>query len=199
MVFFHGGAYKEGCDVGPFEMYAGTSLATNARHPVVVVTANYRLGAFGWLAAKGLPGNYGLMDNIAALQWVQTNAAAFGGDPGRVTVWGESAGAGSVGLLLSSAQHAAAGLFHRAIMESNPAGFRLRTAAMADTYGTAFCAALGCKASGCTPACPLFFPPSLFHSRGHGAACAVYYLPTNVMHPKTPPSSQASAPPPRPT
>ena len=152
MVFFHGGAYKEGCDVGPFEIYSGVSLVNNKHNPVVVVTANYRLGPFGWLSnGKNIKGNYGLWDNIAALEFVRDNIANFGGDPGRVTIWGESAGAENVGILLTSAYHAAEGLFHRAIMESNPAAFRLRGPNDNAVYAHAFCEALNC--SGCALAC----------------------------------------------
>jgi len=152
MVFFHGGAYKEGCDVGPFEIYAGTSLVNNKVNPVVVVTANYRLGPFGWLSnGKNIKGNYGLWDNIAALEFVRDNIEGFGGDKDRVTIWGESAGAENVGILLTSAYHAAEGLFHRAIMESNPAAFRLRGPLDNAVYAGAFCKALNC--SGCALPC----------------------------------------------
>jgi len=91
---------------------------------VVLVTVNYRLGALGFLATPELSqesghhasGNYGLLDQIAALQWVQKNIAAFGGDPRRVTIFGHSAGAGSVGFLCMSPL--AKGLFHRALAQS---------------------------------------------------------------------------------
>src|SRR5206468_4403105 len=100
-----------------------------ARKGVVLVTAAYRVGLFGYLAHPGLTGespqrssgNYGLLDQIAALRWVQRNIAAFGGDPGRVTAFGVSAGSASIALLLTSPM--AAGLFQRAILES-PGAFR---------------------------------------------------------------------------
>jgi para-nitrobenzyl esterase len=91
---------------------------------VVLVTINYRLGPFGYLAhpalsresSHGSSGNYGLLDQIAALEWVSRNIAAFGGDPGRVTIFGESAGSWSVCALVASPL--AKGLFHRAIGQS---------------------------------------------------------------------------------
>jgi para-nitrobenzyl esterase len=101
--------------------YDGSRLAGE---DVVVVSINYRLGALGFLAhpalsaesPHGVSGNYGLLDQIEALRWVRRNAAAFGGDPGNVTLVGESAGAYAVGYLLTSPL--AAGLFHRAVLES---------------------------------------------------------------------------------
>jgi para-nitrobenzyl esterase len=95
-----------------------------AREDVVVVSFNYRMGIFGFLAhpelskesPQGVSGNYALLDMVAALQWVQRNIAAFGGDPDNVTLWGESAGATAVSLLLVVPQ--SAGLFHKAIISS---------------------------------------------------------------------------------
>lgn len=124
MVWIHGGGMTIGA--GSFDIYDGSSLA---RQDVVVVTINYRLGVLGFLAHPDLSaespdkvsGNYGLLDQIAALRWVRDNIAAFGGDPGNVTIFGESAGSVSVGCLLVAP--AAEGLFHRAIMESGaPSG-----------------------------------------------------------------------------
>jgi para-nitrobenzyl esterase len=122
MVWIHGGGHTTGSGAAPF--YRGDALA---RQGVVVVTINYRLGPFGYLAhpllskesPHGVSGNYGLLDQIAALQWVRKNIAAFGGDPGCVTIFGESAGAVSVCRLLVSPP--AAGLFHRAIAQSGGA------------------------------------------------------------------------------
>jgi para-nitrobenzyl esterase len=95
-----------------------------ARENVVVVSFNYRLGIFGFLAhpqlskesPQAISGNYALLDMLAALQWVQRNVAAFGGDPANVTIWGESAGGSAVGFLLVVPQ--AEGLFHKAMMNS---------------------------------------------------------------------------------
>jgi len=121
MVFIHGGAFVEGA--GSLPRYDGSALAKKG---VVVVTLNYRLGALGFMAhpllasesAHNSSGNYGLQDQQAALQWVQKNIGAFGGDPTRVTVFGESAGATSVLSQLSSPQ--GKGLFRQAIVESGP-------------------------------------------------------------------------------
>jgi para-nitrobenzyl esterase len=125
MVWIHGGGFFGGTASVP--TYDGEALA---RRGVVLVTLNYRLGALGFLAhpalsresAHGVSGNYGLLDQIAALRWVQKNIAAFGGDPANVTVFGGSAGAHSIGILLVSPL--AKGLFARAIMESLPLFFR---------------------------------------------------------------------------
>lgn len=122
MVWIHGGGYTAGS--GSSQYYEGTNLA---RQGVVVVTFNYRLGIFGFFAhpllsqesPQGVSGNYGLLDQIAALQWVKRNIAAFGGDPNRITIFGESAGAGSVCYLMVSPL--AKGLFHRAIAQSGSA------------------------------------------------------------------------------
>jgi para-nitrobenzyl esterase len=122
MVWVHGGAYVLGSAGQP--LYDGTVLATAG--DVVVVTINYRLGAFGFLdpstystARRRYDSNVGLRDVIFALQWVRDNIAAFGGDPNRVTLFGESAGGGIVTTLLTSP--AAGGLFHGAIAQSSPA------------------------------------------------------------------------------
>jgi para-nitrobenzyl esterase len=102
-------------------VYDGSAFA---RQGIVFVSFNYRLGRFGFFAHPALSkespngphGNYGYLDQIAALQWVQRNAAAFGGDPGNVTLFGESAGGGSVNALMISPL--ARGLFHKAIVQS---------------------------------------------------------------------------------
>jgi len=119
MVWIYGGGFVNGGSSPA--VYDGSRFA---RRGVVFVSFNYRLGRFGFFAhpalskesPKGLLGNYGYMDQIAALKWVQRNIAAFGGDPGNVTVFGESAGGGSVHMLLTSPL--AQGLFHKAIIES---------------------------------------------------------------------------------
>jgi para-nitrobenzyl esterase len=120
MVWIHGGAFRLGYSGAP--LYDGSEFA---KQGVVLVTVNYRLGLLGFFAHPALTaaakadeplGNYGLMDQIAALQWVQDNIAAFGGDPKNVTVFGESAGGASTIYLL--AQPKAKGLFAKAIVES---------------------------------------------------------------------------------
>jgi para-nitrobenzyl esterase len=119
MLWIHGGGHVAGS--GTAALYDGTHLAEQG---VVVVTINYRLGRFGYFAHPALTrenpagplGNYALMDQIAALEWVACNIAAFGGDPGNVTMFGESSGGAAVNRLMISP--AARGLFHRAISQS---------------------------------------------------------------------------------
>jgi para-nitrobenzyl esterase len=113
MVWIHGGKYLEGSACNPHQ--DGTTLAAAG---VVVVSMNYRLGAEGFAHIAGAPDNRGILDQAAALRWVQDNAAAFGGEPGNVTVFGQSAGAGCIAALL--AMPMAAGLFRRAIAQSVP-------------------------------------------------------------------------------
>ena len=151
MVWIHGGALTRGS--GAITTYNGVSLAHKG---VVLVTINYRLGPFGYLAHpelsaesdKGASGNYGVLDQIAALKWVQENIEQFGGDPDRVTIFGESAGSMSVCALLATPL--SKGLFHRAIGESG--GFFSATPDLRDekfgqesaqAVGTAFGEAMG--------------------------------------------------------
>ncbi|MEV0297196.1 carboxylesterase/lipase family protein [Nocardia sp. NPDC050710] len=126
LVFIHGGGYLMGTSA--LRLYSGSRLAL--RGDAIVVSLNYRLGAFGYVdfSEFGTPdrpfeSNLGLRDQVAALQWVQRNIAAFGGDPGNVTVFGESAGAHAVLSLLATP--AAAGLFHRGIAQSAPADWAM--------------------------------------------------------------------------
>jgi para-nitrobenzyl esterase len=113
MVWLHGGAYVIGAS--SYEWYRPDALVTEG--DVVVVRVNYRLGVFGFLAMPGIsPGNLGILDQIAALRWVKKNIAAFGGDPDRVTLFGESAGGHSIATLM--AIPGARGLFRRAILQS---------------------------------------------------------------------------------
>ncbi|HTS95510.1 MAG TPA: carboxylesterase family protein [Streptosporangiaceae bacterium] len=111
MVWIHGGAFSNGNSALP--MYDGHAFA---RDGVVLVGINYRLGVDGFALLPGVPANRGLLDQIAALEWVRDNIAAFGGDPGNVTIFGESAGAMSVTTLLSLPR--ARGLFAKAISQS---------------------------------------------------------------------------------
>ena len=115
MVWVHGGAYVLGSGSQPY--YNGRRLAAGG--DVVVVTVNYRLGVLGFLDVPGYHSNVGLRDVLEALRWVRSNIAAFGGDPNRVTVFGESAGAGIVTTLLATP--ASSGLFAGAIAQSSPA------------------------------------------------------------------------------
>jgi para-nitrobenzyl esterase len=114
MVWIHGGGNLGGA--GSEDAFDGTSLA---RQGVTLVTFNYRLGAFGFIAHPDIGANFGVLDYVSVLRWVQENIAVFGGDPDNVTIFGESAGAVAVRTLLSCPL--AAGLFHRAIIQS--AGF----------------------------------------------------------------------------
>ncbi|CAM3210911.1 carboxylesterase/lipase family protein [Asticcacaulis taihuensis] len=151
IVWIHGGGYFGGTGAQP--LYDGTRLTKKG---VIVVTINYRLGVFGFLATPELStespvhasGNQGIEDQIAALQWVKANIAAFGGDPDRVTIMGESAGANSVAVLVASP--AAKGLFQRAIAESgnysvplDPGETARAERTMAETEGQAFLKAQG--------------------------------------------------------
>lgn len=121
LVYIYGGGFNEGSI--SVQIYDGAALAHQG---AVIVEASYRVGVLGFLAHPDLTresphhasGNYGLLDQVAALRWVKENIAAFGGDPGRVTVFGQSAGATSVYLLTASPL--AKGLFQRAIVQSGP-------------------------------------------------------------------------------
>lgn len=181
MVFIHGGAFQFGAGHG----YRPTDLAV--RGQVVVVTINYRLGVLGFLAhpaldggqARHRSGNFGLEDQQAALRWVQRNAAAFGGDPGEVTAFGQSSGARSICAQLVAP--AAAGLFHRAIIQSepctmtdwpqpdgtpdpNPPGFP-RPRAKAVAHGLAVAEQLGCADRATAAVCLRALPPSRLFER----------------------------------
>ncbi len=133
MVWLHGGGFRQGAATNPIFTEGTLPLAG-----VVLVTVAYRLGALGFLthpllaAESGCSGNYGLLDQVAALAWIHRNIAAFGGDPDCVTIFGQSAGAHSIGMLMAA--QAAQGLFHRAIMMSFGAvgAMRDRTAAERD-------------------------------------------------------------------
>ena len=113
MVWIHGGSFRNGSST--VTKYDGSTFA---RDGVVCVTLNYRLGVEGFADIPGVPANRGLLDQIAALEWVQSNIAHFGGDPHKVTIFGESAGAMSVTTLLSLDLAKDRGLFHRAIAQS---------------------------------------------------------------------------------
>ena len=138
MVWIHGGGFIGGASSAP--VLDGAPLA---RRGVVVVTLNYRLGVLGWLAHPALTaespdhtsGNYGLLDQIAALGWVRRNIARFGGDPDAVTAFGQSAGATSIRALLIAP--AARLLFRRAILESPAAGYPMTRLADAERTGAA--------------------------------------------------------------
>lgn len=147
MVWIHGGSfeYGAGSDYDPDVL--------TQKHQVITVTLNYRLGAFGFLALQSLntesddnsSGNYGVMDQQAALRWVQENIARFGGDPGNVTLFGESAGGMSICAQLASPS--AAGLFHRAIIQSGLCGSPGNNVSVADAAkrNAGYASKAGCK------------------------------------------------------
>ena len=145
MVWVHGGSLL----TGESNDYNPAGLV---RHGVVVVTINYRLGALGFLADAALAsrpggpsGNYGLMDQQAALRWVQRNIRGFGGDPGDVTLFGESAG--GLSTLAQLASPGARGLFQRAIVESGTYQLTQQPLAAAEAAGQAFAAKAGCAST----------------------------------------------------
>ena len=137
MVWIPGGEFEHGTGAA----YDGSRFA---RDGIVCVTINYRVGADGFLYLGGGNANRGLLDQIAALEWVQENIAAFGGDPGNVTVFGESAGAQSIGTLLSMPR--AKGLFRRAIVQSG-AAHPVMSAATAQRVGRYLAETLGVAAT----------------------------------------------------
>jgi para-nitrobenzyl esterase len=146
MVWIHGGAFVMGMGSSP--LYNGAAFATG--HDLIVVTITYRLGLFGFLYLGDLggapEGNQAILDQIAALAWVRDNIAGFGGDPGAVTVMGESAGAVSIGTLL--AMPAARGLFQRAILQSGASGLKVPDRDDATAVARAVLAELGTTRDG---------------------------------------------------
>lgn len=147
LLWIHGGAFLGG--LGHDSLYLGGPMASRG---VIEVTVNYRLGVLGFLAHpelsaendRGVSGNYGLLDQIAALTWVRENIAAFGGDPGRITVAGQSAGGMSVCSLLTSPL--TAGLLSGGIVESGgPTKGRGSSLADCEAFGRTFAKAAGCR------------------------------------------------------
>jgi para-nitrobenzyl esterase len=150
MVWIHGGGFAAGGSSEP--RHDGEAFARNG---VLLVTINYRLGIFGFFAHPELTresgrrasGNYGMLDQVAALEWVRDNIAAFGGDPGNVTIFGESAGSFAVSGLVASPL--AKGLFHKAIGESgaffSTGTLPTRTLAASEEQGAKFAAGLGAE------------------------------------------------------
>lgn len=163
MVWVHGGSYTGGSWAEP--LYEGTALAAQG---AVVVGLNYRLGSLGWLALpalqaedpRGSTGNYGLLDMLEALRWIQRNIAAFGGNPGNVTLFGQSAGGMAVCTLMATPS--AKGLFHKAIIQSGGCVY-VRTLEQGLAWGVRWAAQMGCAASdlACLRRIPLerLFPP----------------------------------------
>ncbi len=165
MVWIHGGALL----LGESDDYDPIRLVEQG---VVVVTLNYRLGVLGFLAHPALSaespdhasGNYGLMDQQAALRWVQRNIAHFGGDPQRVTIFGESAGGLSVHSHLASPL--SAGLFHRAIVQSGAYSLSQPSLALAEAQGRAVAGLAGCsdQTASCLRAAPVATLLGAFHT-----------------------------------
>lgn len=160
MIWIHGGSNITGStgDGVPFPGYEGVRLYDGhtlaVERNVIVVTTNYRLGVFGFFGQGDLAGedpafpyagNQGLLDQRAAMQWVQANIAQFGGDPDKVTIFGESAGSFDVCAHVASPM--SAGLFHRAISQSGGCSVGVRTAAQASSAADAISAAVGCDAA----------------------------------------------------
>lgn len=136
LVWLHGGGFSSGA--GLLDWYDGSSLT--AQGDVVVVSVNYRLGALGFLVADGVSdGNLGLLDQVEALRWVRDNIARFGGDPAAVTVFGQSAGAMSIELLLDHPER----LCRRAVLQSPPHGVAPLSRAEAAATGAEFSRLLG--------------------------------------------------------
>jgi para-nitrobenzyl esterase len=181
MVWYHGGGYTGGMGGD----YDGRLLA--ADNELVVVTVNYRLGVFGFLASSGLTadsetessGNYGIQDQRAALEWIRDNIAAFGGDPRKVAIVGESAGAGSVCSHVVSPK--SKGLFHAAIMQSGVcAGVQpMLTLQEAEAEGDTFAAGLGCPGTDAEAAACLRAKPAeqLREAGGGGSTGGATALP----------------------
>ena len=158
MVFIHGGAFIEGSGgsdkgdmPGKLNLYDGTEFVntalTDGDSPIVFVTLNYRLGVLGFLAGNtiGFNGNYGIKDQTAALEWVQRNISRFGGDPTKVMIFGESAGAQSVALHLTITANNHQGLFTNGVTESNY-GIQYMPLASAQQKATSFLNKTGCSA-----------------------------------------------------
>jgi carboxylesterase type B len=148
MVHFHGGSYTSGAAGVPLLNASHlVGLSTN----IIIVTCNYRLGAFGfWFNLDDTnvtaPGNVALLDQRKCLYWIQNNAAAFGGDPSNVTMWGQSAGASSVGFHLQYAllNRSQPSLFHRVLFQSWPAGIQPRALVGSQLYNQNFAELAGC-------------------------------------------------------
>ncbi|WNS44425.1 carboxylesterase/lipase family protein [Paenibacillus sp. MMS20-IR301] len=193
MVWIHGGTFVTGAGSQP--MFDGTEMARNGN--VVLVTINYRLGPLGFLhlspLGSGLGSNLGLLDQIAALEWVQGNIAAFGGDPQQVTVFGESAGSMSIAALL--AMPAAKGLFSQAILESGAA--QSLSGQQGEEIAAAFMAELGVQAGGSLELLHSLPAQRIMEAAGRmayklsGDSMSMYFQP--VIEPSTLPQEPAQA------
>jgi carboxylesterase type B len=144
MVWLHGGGFQQGG--ARRAEYDGRRLAGR---DIIVVSLNYRLGALGFLVSTsdGIFGNFGLMDQRAAIEWIKRNIKAFGGDDDNITLFGESAGAVMIGMHLL--MEGAGSLFHKAIMQSNPLGYTFRSVVIGDFIGEALKRAIDCRDLAC--------------------------------------------------
>ena len=138
MLFFPGGEFEQG--TADTILYDGTTIAAQTHTLVIII--NYRLGALGFLRTGSFAGNYGFLDQQYALQWVQRNIQSFGGNPNSVTIFGQSAGGTSTTSHMISPQ--SKGLFHKAIVESNPVALDLNSAELQEHYSSEFAEFSGC-------------------------------------------------------
>ncbi|XP_077966388.1 crystal protein-like [Styela clava] len=143
LLFLHGGNFLNGA--GSATLYDNRYLADKGN--IIGMTMNYRMGPLGFLVQgegqDAAVGNYGIWDQIRALEWIKENIKYFGGNPNKVTVSGQSAGCESIGVLMTS-PYVEDGLFHQTIMESNPFGLPFRTWENAMEFGSRFAEAAGC-------------------------------------------------------
>ncbi|MDQ2848373.1 MAG: carboxylesterase family protein [Actinomycetota bacterium] len=173
MVWIHGGGFLNGAASMP--MYVGSELA---RRGVTVVSLNYRLGAFGFLAHHDAGANFAVQDWVAGLRWVAANVASFGGDPANVTIFGQSAGGAAVRALLSTPS--ARGLFHRGIIQS--AGFENYAVVASPSYQRAATATLAVLDQlGCRDIAELRAVPTE-QVRAASFACAGVFPPPGQVH-----------------
>eukprot|EP01060_Flectonema_neradi_P006503 TRINITY_DN1439_c0_g5_i1.p1 TRINITY_DN1439_c0_g5~~TRINITY_DN1439_c0_g5_i1.p1 ORF type:complete len:571 (+),score=105.02 TRINITY_DN1439_c0_g5_i1:76-1713(+) len=139
LIWFHGGNFFQGFGGGP--LYDGSHHVN--RSNVIIVGVNYRLGALGFLATADYSGNFGFFDQQQAMRWVAANIANFGGNPNMVTLWGQSAGAMSIALHMTTPS--SSNLFHRVIMQSEPFTIPFRTPDSSTLLSNAFGRKLGCS------------------------------------------------------
>ncbi|MGZ5183834.1 MAG: carboxylesterase/lipase family protein [Caldimonas sp.] len=169
IVWLHGGGFSNGA--GDLDWYDGTRLAAGG--DVVVVGVNYRVGALGFLRARGLtPGNLGIRDQELAVQWVNEHIASFGGDPANVTLMGQSAGGLTIALMLA---RNALPPVRRAIMLSPPLGVPMFTPALAEQIGEAFVCALGIDPDAADVGDQVRRLPEADMMRAQGAATGFYF------------------------
>ncbi|KNC54724.1 cAMP-regulated D2 protein [Thecamonas trahens ATCC 50062] len=144
MVFLPGGRFEQGGI--PTSLYSGNFFVNDTQ--VILVNAAYRLGALGWLVTDGgIEGNFGFMDQVLVLEWVQKNIEAFGGDPENVMLFGQSAGGTSTTVHLTAANAGDSNLFAKVVIESNPFSLLMKPTKMAQKTGKNFAKAGGCEST----------------------------------------------------